>query len=292
MGLGPRRRTRLELSTLEDRILCDAQLVTDTKPFPFRAVAKVISWWDLNHNHFEDNGEVFQATAAMIGPHSALTSAHVLYDPDLGGFATSITVMPGDNGGLPPFGALHAVNFVIPQSYLKSPFAGDDVGVINLARNIGRATGYFDVKAYSTTTLKRIQLNNIGYPGDTHTGDQQYVSAGSALIVTPSELRYGTSHIPVEHGSSGSPLYGYSAGSNRRVIVGVHSRRIDHLRIGLAARITPQIVTFVTRAEHSQGRGGIVDSPNGHLNRRQMSADMIAQAAWNAVHTELAHPLR
>src|SRR5581483_4393042 len=109
-----RRGAPLEVMPLEDRCLCSAALITDTKPEPFRSVGKVIAWWDVNHNRVRDDGEVFEATAAMIGPKAALTAAHVVYDPELGGFATRVTFVPGADGGRPPFGSYRARTWVIP----------------------------------------------------------------------------------------------------------------------------------------------------------------------------------
>jgi V8-like Glu-specific endopeptidase len=256
----PRRRARLEVTALEDRLLCTAQLITDTLPEPYRAVAKVIAWWDMNHNGVEDNGEVFEATAAMIGPHTALTSAHVVYDPQLGGFATRITILPGFDGARPPLGSFRATSFVIPPGYERQPYAGDDLGVLNFSQDIGRTSGWFNWTDYSTPILKNAELHNIGYPGDTHSGEQQYFSSGRTAKVTPTEIRYDTAQLPVEHGSSGSPMYVFNPATGRDYIVGVHSRRIDNGAIGLSARITPFLAAFIFSAEHMHGRDGLVDT--------------------------------
>ena len=124
------RRVRLEVMPLEDRLLCSAaQLVADATATPFRAVAKVITWWDLNHNGVKDPGELFGATATMIGPHTALTSGHVVFDSSLGGFATSVTILPGLNGGKPPLGNYNAKSWVIPTTYKRTEEAGSDLAV-------------------------------------------------------------------------------------------------------------------------------------------------------------------
>jgi V8-like Glu-specific endopeptidase len=284
-----RRRPRLEVLLLEERILCDAQMVPDTNPYPYRAVAKVITWWDVNHNHIQDNGEVFEATATMIGPHTALTSAHVVYDPAFGGFANQVTILPGADGFLPPFGTFHARNFVIPSEYQTAPSAGDDIAVLNFSSNIGRRTGWFGYKAYSTPVLAHSELDNIGYPGDTHSGQQQYLSSGTPDRVTPTQIRYPTSEIQVEHGSSGSPLYRYFPVNGQRIIVGVHSRRIDRGRIGESVRITPAVADFIDMAERAHRRGGVVDALNAPYPSRH-TASGISAAAWSAVHVQLNAP--
>jgi V8-like Glu-specific endopeptidase len=282
------QRTRLEITPLEDRLLCSAaHLVADSTATPFRAVAKVITWWDLNNNGIKDPGEVFGASATMIGPRTALTSGHVVFDSSLGGFATSVTILPGLNGGKPPLGSFNAQSWVIPTTYKRTEEASSDLAVLNFAQNIGKITGWFGVKAIPDNTLLHAQINNIGYPGDTHSGDQQFFSDGSLASLTPDEVLYPTTQLPVEHGSSGSPVY-VNAPSGVHEIVGVHSRRIENGAIGISARITPAMVNFIARAETESGSGGFVASSRPVLPGQAHPVSHPVHAdAWAAVHTEL-----
>jgi V8-like Glu-specific endopeptidase len=266
-----RCRARLEVMALEDRLLCTAQLIADTLPEPFRAVGKVVSWWDMNHNGIQDNGEVFEATAAMIGRHAALTSAHVVYDAELGGFATRITFMPGFDGARPPLGSFRATSWVIPALYLHEPYAGDDVAVLNFAPNVGSSTGWFNWKVYGPGALRTLELHNIGYPGDTHSGEQQYFSTGKPVLITATEIRYHTKDLPVEHGSSGSPMYVTSPSTGRHYIVGLHSRRIDNGAIGLSVRITLSISDFIRSAADERGHGGLVNTGLDRVSVAQLT---------------------
>jgi V8-like Glu-specific endopeptidase len=281
-----RRRARLEVTPLEPRFLCSAEPILDTRPFPFRAVAKLVSWFDVNRNGIEDGGEVYQATAAMIGPRSALTSAHIVYDVGLGGFATKVTIQPGATGGRAPFGTFRATNFVITNLYRQHEGAGNDVAVLNFAVNIGRRTGWFRYLGYKSSALTRAQLHNIGYPGDTQTGEQQFSSSGFPIKLTQSEIRYRTSSILVEHGSSGSPLFRQFPASSQRVIVGLHSRRINHGAVGVSTRITPRLVRFIHHAQQQRLRGGLIDLSNGRLTSHP-GRIIVSQAASNAAFMQL-----
>ncbi len=276
----PLPRARLEVTPLEGRLLCSAQLVPDTQAFPYRAVAKVIAWWDLNHNGIKDDGELYGATATLIAHHSALTAGHVVYDPALGGFATGIFIIPGLNGGPAPLGIDAARSWVIPSTFKRHPYAGDDVAVLNFAQDIGRTTGFFGLAEPPTHALRHATLTNIGYPGDTHSGNQQFQSRGQTRSLTPTEIQYRTEQLQVEHGSSGSPMFLLNRKTHQPQIVGVHSRRIDNGAIGISARVTPLVAHFIQTAETEHGPGGFVVAPGATRH--------LSTAALVAVHRELA----
>ncbi len=252
-------RARLVVECLEDRTVYSASPVLDSTAFPYRAIGQVVTWFDVNHNHRQDPGEVFTGTAAMIGPHSALTSAHLVFDPTMGGFATSVDVLPGLNGGQPPLGTFPVRSWIINSLYPPSGAAGQDLAVLNFATPVGDITGFLNIRAYAASQLSHFVVNNIGYPGETHSGNEQFISSGLLVGVTPTTIRYRTVDIPVEHGISGSPLYAYILASGRRDIVGVHSRRIDDNQIGVAARITPMEAAFIHEAESATGSHGLIE---------------------------------
>lgn len=251
-------RTCLTVERLEERKLCSAVPVGDTAVFPFRAVGQVVSWFDLNHDRRQEPGELFTGTATMIGPHSALTSAHVVYDPAFGGFARAVTFEPGLNGDVAPFRTFVVRSWVISSRFQADNGAGYDLAVLNFAMRVGGVTGFLGVRAFPSQSLSHFLVNNIGYPGETHSGDEQFLSSGLVTGVTATDVRYRTVDIPVQHGSSGSPIYIYILASGERDIVAVHSRRIAGNRIGVGTRITPFEVRFILRAESASGTGGQV----------------------------------
>jgi V8-like Glu-specific endopeptidase len=237
-------------------VLCSASLVWDTTQYPYRAVGQVTSWWDMNHNGRMDSGEVFSATAAMIGRTAALTSGHVVYNPSRGGFATSVSMTPGLDGTYRPFGTFQARSWVVSSAYKKSGAAAWDVAVLDFSSRVGTSTDWFGWKAYTTSFLRKAVVNNIGYPAETRSGNEQYSSHGYPVAVDSGTVSYATSDVPVEHGSSGSPVYVYLPSTGRRYIVAVHSRRNLAGDVGMGTRLNSLEAAFIDAAEHNTGRGG------------------------------------
>lgn len=67
----------------------DRSLVTNTEQYPYSAIAYVYVTYP--------DGDTVHGTAFMVSTNKALTNAHVIYDKDHGGLATSIQVIPGKN---------------------------------------------------------------------------------------------------------------------------------------------------------------------------------------------------
>jgi V8-like Glu-specific endopeptidase len=267
-----RQHSVLPVDQLENRLVFSGFItIPNTSDYPFRAVAHVSTWWDMNHNSRRDDGEEFQATAEMIGPDSALTSAHVVYNASRGGFAKSVSIEPGRQGSTQPFGSFRAKNWEIPSYYKSHPSTSVDLAVLNFSpinfltgsKSVGEITGWFGYKSiFSDSALKGSTIYNIGYPAESKSGVNEYRSTGKIYAAhSPSPvgwLEYRTSDIPVEHGSSGSPIYQLTS-SGDRVVVGVHSRRNSNGTIGYAARITSPISSFIRQAEKvTTGGGGTV----------------------------------
>jgi V8-like Glu-specific endopeptidase len=260
---------RPEVLQLEDRVLCAAQLVPNTAIFPSRAVVRVSTWFDFDHDGKVDPGELFAATGTVIGPHSALTSAHVVYDMRHGMFATAVVITPGQSGSLEPFGTYRAVNWVIPSVFSQVRGRAIDVAVLNISpgplfagsSDVGNVTGWLGLQPYPDKNLKRALVFNVGYPGETLSGYQQYSSSGKLRWVAGQGLvgweEFRTSDLLVQHGSSGSPIFRYCSSTGQRLIVGVVSGGNSFRTIGYATRITPAIVSFILAAENFTGSGGL-----------------------------------
>src|SRR5262245_22516318 len=71
-GRPPRRRVRLCVEALEDRLTPAIAAVPDTTAFPFSAVAEL---------EMDINGHALSCTGTLIDSTHVLTSAHCLYEP-------------------------------------------------------------------------------------------------------------------------------------------------------------------------------------------------------------------
>jgi V8-like Glu-specific endopeptidase len=318
-----RPRFRPNFMALEERLLCSLTPVANTAQFPNSAIIHVTDWFDTNHDGKLDAGDgLAEASGVMIGPDTALTSAHVVYDSTLGGFATGVTSTPGQNGNHRPFGTFAATAWVVPTIY-TNPLTSDpidtatDIAVLHfnpIHRNgrithIGALTGWLTPKAYSARGLQGVTFTNVGYPADTFSGRNQFQSSGPLLASQQFEsvgiLRYSNLTIPIEAGSSGSPLFRRTKSGT--FIVGLTEATLVGAEMNLATEITGGLENFIHTAEQvSGGRGQAIPfapstgtsslpPPTLLAEHRAWHSGAAASphpAAWNAAHAELAHAAR
>ena len=185
--------------------------VLDATQFPYSAVVSIRAT-------FAD-GRVSYGTGSLIGKNDVLTSTHLVYRPDFGGYATSLWVYPGAdfNGsrlqmGDTPFGGYLAESIVaFPERvYADSNHATNsfneiahDIAIIGLSHPIGFQTGWFGL-SYGVNEIQYAVA--IGYPGEAtgmvygdvlaHSLNGLWISAYSA-----------DGSVLMGPGSSGGPLY-------------------------------------------------------------------------------------
>jgi len=108
----------------------------------------------------------------MVGPNDVLTAGQMLWDAEHGGAAASITVIPGYNNGVAPFGSFQGALF----SYYPIDQDGNglvthqesqwDVGIIGLSQNVGAQTGTFGLETHPlhgvNSDIANVMLT--GYP--------------------------------------------------------------------------------------------------------------------------------
>jgi V8-like Glu-specific endopeptidase len=221
---------RLELEPLEVRLALTISPVTDTTALPFSAVVEVDA---------VNQGQLYSASGVLLDGRHVLTSAHVLYGN--GVLDSSVTVYPGRNGqSVTPFGSAQGTDLAVHPSYVSGPAAGTDaydLGVITLDHDVSAAAGAFGLlPLYPDSTFDSGgTIDVLGYPADTFSGVNQYFSTGPAQSADSTEITWALRDVPIQHGSSGSPVYVKSG--NTRTVVGVVSEL--SARTGYATRITP-----------------------------------------------------
>jgi glutamyl endopeptidase len=265
---------RPSLQCLEDRTLCTLLPITATSHFPYSAIVHVNAWFGTPHH----GGIVsvvagLEASAVMIGPDTAITSAHVVYNRSLGGLARQVTVTPGQDGHTAPFGSVRVVSWVIPSLYtsLKTTIglnSGADIAVLQLAplyrsgQNVpvGEITGWLGHAAYSNQTLENLRVTNVGYPAETLSGINQYRSRGPILFAQDFDgvgvLTFNNHALTIQDGSSGSPLI--RATLHGPIVVGLVEASLVDSPINLATRITNRVNDFIVRGEKFAAEGGHV----------------------------------
>lgn len=119
---------------------------------------------------FPNNTTVY-GSAIMVGPSTALTAAHCIYNSAWGGFAKTVTLIPARNLSTKPYGEAKASYISIPSAYKTNPKVGYDIAVLNLSSAIGNKSGYLSCKAFSTSVLTdpyQCGIEIDGYPESGH----------------------------------------------------------------------------------------------------------------------------
>ena len=180
---------------------------------------KVVPWKRICHLTIEaQNGSKFLGTGALIGPRTVVTAGHCVYLHDAGGWAKSITVTPGRNGGSSPFGKAKAVQLHSVKGWKVGKNRQYDYGAITLGPGIKMSPpSAFGFAALSDSAIRGKKLNTAGYPGDKPSGTMWY-NGRKAKSVQPRVLVYD---IDTMGGQSGSPVWLKQNG--KRVQVGIHT---------------------------------------------------------------------
>jgi V8-like Glu-specific endopeptidase len=221
---------RLDLEPLEARLALSISAVPDTTAFPFRAAVEV---------EVVNQGQLYSGSGVLLDGRHVLTAAHLLYQG--GALDSSVTVYPGRNGqSVTPFGSAQGTDLVVHPSYVSGPAAGTDaydLGVITLDHDVSAAAGAFGLlPLYPDSTFDSGgTIDILGYPADTFSGVNQYFSTGPAQSADSTDISWALRDVPVQHGSSGSPVYVKSG--DTRTVVGIVSEL--SARTGYATRITP-----------------------------------------------------
>lgn len=163
------------------------------------------------------NGRRYIGSGAFIGPRVVLTAGHCIYIHADGGWARSVTVIPGRNGSTKPYGQAVGTSFRSVKGWTQSKDSDYDYGVIILPSALGNTVGWMGLANLSFASLMGLNVNNSGYPGDKPYGTQWW-NSNNILAVTGRRLYY---RIDTMGGQSGSPVWRYKDGN--RHIVGIHT---------------------------------------------------------------------
>lgn len=194
----------------------DWMRIDATDRAPFKAICQLDCWFKKGANP-EIN---LEGTGFFVGPRVLITNSHNVYRDNAGGWAKRITVRPGRNGTIEPFGSQTTVTYTCPGDWLMTPTHDFDMAWVILPdRTLYDRVKYaFSYKATTDTFLKTVTLNCSGYPdSSTYKYKQYYDSETKDQVVSPSQFKHW---LDTSSGSSGSPTYTYESGT--RYVVGVH----------------------------------------------------------------------
>jgi V8-like Glu-specific endopeptidase len=183
--------------------------ITNTAVYPWRAITKLYMTFP--------NGLTYSCSGTMVNPKYVLTAGHCVFSSADGGWAKTITVIPGLNGTYKPYGQTTATYMRSYTGWTVSGSSNHDFGLITLASPLGSSTGWFGLKSYSS--VDGLSANLAGYPGDKDGGLGLYYGFGPITSSTAYRVFYS---IDTYGGQSGSGVYHIEPGTLRYVFA-VHT---------------------------------------------------------------------
>ena len=189
----------------------DRTKVGDTTAPPWCKVCKIYK--------VAGNGDQYIASGWFAGPRTVITSGHVVFSKESGGWAQAVEVIPGMSGSYRPFGSDgRPAEIRSVRGWTEDQDANYDIGCIILPDNtLGRQVGSFGFGAYSDNTLRGSLVNTAGYPADIDHGMTMEFTSGAVGDLTDHMLSY---LLDSYGGQSGSPVWRYV--DSGRYVVGVH----------------------------------------------------------------------
>lgn len=207
-------KTSTELDSPASEVIIgndDRIRINNTSSYPWRAVCSLLIK--------ARTGKYYIGTGWFISPRTVMTAGHCVFLQNQGGWAESVTVMPGRNGSSMPYGSIRSTHLRSNTGWTRDKKADNDYGCIILPENqrVGARTGWFGFGYMGDSSLKQKYLNLPGYPGDKPSGTLWY-HWKKVKRVTSRRVYYD---IDTMGGQSGSPVYHIKDG--KRYAVGIHA---------------------------------------------------------------------
>lgn len=189
----------------------DRKLITTANQFPYNTIVYIET--------IGGDGIAYRGSGVIIAPNTVLTAGHVVYNAAEGGYIKSATVYQASaNGNYNPSTAISVTGKIANPDWLAKdkansknyPLGADDLGILNLSKNVGLSTGWMGMTS-GLTTKQSVSL--VGFPKD-HYKQMWGMSGNISQIVSPL-IKY--SNISEYPGQSGSPIYNTS-----KTIVGIN----------------------------------------------------------------------
>ncbi|HSC92967.1 MAG TPA: hypothetical protein VLB86_15040 [Gaiellaceae bacterium] len=208
----------------------DRTQITNTSVYPWRVHASLLIT-------AADNSQ-WIGTGWFIGPHTLITAGHCVFIKNSGvegrdGWVKKITVMPGRNGNVLPYGSVISMSFRSVVGWASNGDQNYDYGAIIIPTELGNTTGWLGFGVWGDADLVAATGNISGYPGDKPSGTQWY-HARKVVSVNSRKVFYD---IDTAGGQSGAAVY--------RIIGGARYGIAVHAYGGATANSGTRIVTPV-----------------------------------------------
>ncbi|MDI3288206.1 peptidoglycan-binding protein [Polyangium sp. 15x6] len=253
----------------------DRVRITRTQEAPYRAICAL--------RITGANGVPHVGTGWLINPRTVVTAGHCLYDCEkMGGWATSIEVIPALDGTRKPFGSVVAKRFRLVSGWLEDRSPEYDYGVILLDEPVRLDEGFFMPEALPEAELEGALVNIAGYPQEPDFATRLYYHARALKGVGARVVEYD---IDTFGGQSGAPVW-LTRPNGERVVVAIHT---SGPRTGIlwnsGLRITPQVLASLRQWSEEA-------TPGRRARRRGFSAPMADLAVESARAPSPAAPVK
>lgn len=171
-------------------------------------------------------------TGWCAGPNLVVTAAHCLFQPEYGGWATKVQVIPGCDDAPPQFGTAFATDVYVADEWLEDQTRKSfDFGAIRTDRPTGDEVGWFGMAALDDQQLRLQRVNLSGYPAEEKKHNQQWFMANRIASLDAEDLFY---EIDTWAGQSGSPIWVQdpALANGEATVVGMHAYGAGSLSIG------------------------------------------------------------
>jgi len=164
------------------------------------------------------DGYAADCSGHLVGNKYLLTAGHCIHSQAHGGYATSVSVFPGQDGNLKPYGGAVSVHIRTTTGWVNSEDTDVDYALLTLSSNLGDTIGWFGLAYLGDDSLdNEPQVTLAGYPADKPWGTQW--SESGPIIDYDDDLLYYD--IDSFGGDSGAGV-AIIRNTDRHYVTGVH----------------------------------------------------------------------
>lgn len=195
----------------------DRQRVTNTTLFPFNTIVYVESEFP--------SGDLLAYSGVMISPYAVLTSALAIYQADLGGFAVSVELAPGqaqEREGeelLRPYGSQFATELEVPQDWFDFGATEAIYGVAFFTQRFAQIDQFMNL---AFDYIPSGAVNMAGYDAFAQGESESFTQWTRSGNVVGTDAIFFDHRMDDDGGAIGAPAWEFLQGSGRRNIFGIN----------------------------------------------------------------------